>query len=1154
MKIQGCSRPGSGSRCTHAAVLRLAALFATATAVSSLNAQKPELSAPSLILPAPGDPAIVTLQATAPVLSRLTLMESDNLVGRWTPAAPGVVALRTTTPFAIPYPDGLSPRRFYRVEVSPPRITATEKDGDITVEVREDGATFPELEAALALATGSPALLVTPYDPATPDTLPEFPSPTIPKGTFRGTDLASLGTAMGLPLWNAGPKEDDPRTAANFKPDTSTGTPQDVPGDGGSGVIDSGWQGDGIKELPSRADSLPPPGSFDMIYKPDDSSDSKDPQTDEAPGTAGSHLRLGVLFTKDTIKFTRATERPTGLGTLTNPFTLPPEGSFVLVVRSAKGDILHLLPFADPRHERAYAPPQGGSHGFSILPEASFTVTIPVPGKEFAADLSDLSVSIHSVTGIPQKQGSLLTPLTILRNPNLFPESASIAGPALLDLLRSSGGRAAPKAATRAPTVTTLHRSGTDAEKFNVAIIGDGFRDTTTDQNTFNNYAASTVMDTLRTRDIHPAVLNGMNVFRVNTYSEQSGMTTVNASGTVVTARSTALEYRFSGNWNRCWMEPGPNSQALIDAAINAVCPQADFIVLVLNTTGFGGCAGGNRFTVTLGADWTVVAHEFGHRPGTLGDEYTCGGTCGCYSGGEPGSPNLTAVTTRASIKWNEWIPSWRPIPTSAAHVADQSQDVGLFPGATIGSGQWTSCIFRPSFRGRMNNNAPPHNPVGFTNVREQFRPYQNADMRRRCTGDFNGDGHTDVVLHDGRQLALYTAGDRDPGPADPVSGATPRSVNGTLQPTWFHTDMLENAAATRSWQIRPTDRLVAGDFDGDGRDDLFIINLTGWSYPYVGLLRSLGSRFEPVARYAVTLPGWEMRPGDQFFSTDFSGDGKDDLCVYNGTNWSIPYFGMLRCTGSSLQMSRRYDKFFPGWEMGRQERFIQGDFNKDGRRDLATLETQSWAQVHFMTFLSTGTQLSLSDRYYGTIPGFWQMRRNDQLFALDSNGDGETDLAIFNGLDWNPVYLGYLNASGGKISGRRRYDNDKNPLPGWPLQRRDQFFPGNTDGDADDDLVVYNKDNWSTQRLGILRSNPSSTSGFSAIGSFQSDWINGWNLGPADQFTVSEFRGASGWADLFVCNDGWFGLLRGYQTHFRLESIYRKWIHNHRYHGSGLW
>lgn len=1128
-------------------------IAATLGQICSSLAQTPAVAGVNYHKRSGMEPPVVGMEVVAPPLSRLTVMHTPNLFTPWRPFAPPVVALDNLTPLAVPLQEELGGSGFFRIEVAPPRVSARFVGGEIEVNVLEEGVSLDEILIGLYRLRGVMPHCAPDYQVSDEETTNSQLLPAVQKGSYRGNDLPALGASMSCRFWDAIPLKDDEGLAAAYVPPRSDqGKPVDLPGDGGTGRIEDGWQGDAIKTEVRRTTTLPPPGSFDMKYTPEVSGDSKDDQIGEVDLKPGSHVRLRLSFDGKTFKILSARKQDTGDGVLDKPFNIPGKGAFIIAVLNANQQIVHLLPFEDPRIERAYEPPAGGSHGHQLAGDGSVRLTLPVPGRDFTSDLSQLTVRILGVKGMPGGTARLLTPAIVTRNSDLFPVAASFSGSEVQSLL---GARLrTPRAATRAPDVTTLHRSGSNGSKFNVAIMGDGFRDTPADQALFNNYAQDVILDTLQKRDIHPSVLNGMNVFRVNTYSQESGITTVNGSGVVTSTKSTALEYRFSGNWNRCWMEPGPNSQALIDAAVDSVCPQADFVVLLLNTTGFGGCAGGNRFTVTRGAGWNVVAHEFGHRPGTLGDEYTCGAPCGCYGGGEPGVPNLTANTTRASLKWNVWVPSWRPLPTSAANIADSSQDTGLFPGATIGNGQWSSCIFRPSRVGRMNDNTPPHNPPGYTNVREQFRPYQLADLRRRVTGDFNGDGKTDLVLLDDRQLALYTAGERDVGPNDPVSGSPPRSITGVLQPRWYNTDMIRNAAQTRSWQVRSTDTLVSGDFDNDGLDDLYIINLSAWDRPYVGLLKSFGDHFEPVARYDANLPGWEMRGGDEFFAADFNGDGRDDLMVYNGTNWSIPYFGMLRSTGAGLAMSRRYDKFLPGWEMGRHEKFLTGDFNKDGRRDVVSFNTQSWAQVHLMIFTSTGPELSLQDRYYGTIPGFWQLRRNDQLHVLDFDGDGDSDLVLFNGLDWGPVYLGYLGNQAGKISGRRRYDNTTSPLPGWQLQRRDVFFPANVDGDTDQDLVVYNKDNWSTQYLGMLKSNSGETGGFSVTGSWQDDWINGWNLGPDDQFSVAEFRGSGGWSDLYVCNAGWFGLLRGYQTHFRLEAIYRKWIHNHRYHGYGWW
>jgi len=59
-------------------------------------------------------------------------------------------------------------------------------------------------------------------------------------------------------------------------------------------------------------------------------------------------------------------------------------------------------------------------------------------------------------------------------------------------------------------------------------------------------------------KDVHPEILNGINIFRMNLCSADSGVTQVNSTGSVTTARNTALQYRYSGKWNRCWMGKVP--------------------------------------------------------------------------------------------------------------------------------------------------------------------------------------------------------------------------------------------------------------------------------------------------------------------------------------------------------------------------------------------------------------------------------------------------------------------------------------------------------------------------------------------------------------------------------------------------------------------
>ncbi len=1048
-------------------------------------------------------------------------------------------------------------RGFYRFKTTPIPFSGNSDGVFFTFDVGQ-GISLPQFGDLMRSQTGWPVF------PRVMDTglYRGLDQLTIPPGSYNIGNPTNLGGALGLEVWVPGRAQDDGKFGETYRP---TEIPQDgkeIQTPGGTRPMEP-WQ-DGIRVEPPPGQVLKP-GAFDMPYTPVIADvDGKRPLDDEGIVFQGKETRVFLRVLKDGSYGIDAAGLSEGTGPADAYPPLPPVGSLVVITYSPNGQVLHLRALSDPFAERSYDPPAGGSHGLAEAEETVIGLTVPLANGDPAKDLPGVivrvfrySAEINEESDGPDSQPTL-TPAYFERHKNTnFQQLLQVGGDEIGAALTP---RNVPKASTKAATVTELRRAGSNGGKVNIAILGDGFRDTTTDQDAYNNYVQTVIMEDFLNRDIHPEILNAINVFRVNTFSVNTGITQVNAAGSVTTSRSTALEYRYSGVWERCWMEPGSNSVSLINSTLAAVCPQADIVFLVLNEPGGGGCKSGNRLAITLSSSWSTVSHEFGHLFGKLGDEYGCNATsCSpLYTGSEPGSVNLTKVTNRNNVKWKQWIPSWRPVPTLTTHVADSVQDVGIFQGAVKDSTRWADGIFRPSLSGRMRSNTPLHNPVGYTMMRDEARASQEATFLKNVVGDFNGDGRDDVVLLDGRQLSLYLAADRNPGPNDPQTGSPPRSVNGVLQKTWFFTDRLVSDNGAWSWQIRPGDKLFPADFDGDGKDDLYIFNGTDWNQPYLTMLKSDGNRFQPVRRYDSNLPGWQMKRDDALFVADFDKDGRDDLFIYNGRNWSIPYLVMLRGNASSLSYVQRYDKFLPGtWEMGKNERFFVGDYNGDGRQSIIAQDRDSWSQIHLRIFNINAASNGIvqAARYYGPIEGpnfAWTMNRKDDLYVGDFDRDGADDVALFNGINWNGAYLGLFQLQDNALQLRKTYSNVSGftPLPGWGLRRKDRFWVSDVDGDNDSDLIVYNHENWDSQYLGILRS----TGSFALSGSWQKDWIGGWNLSGADNFRVADFRGGGGWQDLFVFNKDWFGLLRSHQTAFQLESIDYKWITQQRYHGWGFW
>ena len=686
-------------------------------------------------------------------------------------------------------------------------------------------------------------------------------------------------------------------------------------------------------------------------------------------------------------------------------------------------------------------------------------------------------------------------------------------------------------------TVTRLLSSGGTGEKFDLVIIGDGFR-AGADQTLFNNYVRDNVIDQVFAEGPLWESMNAFNIYRVNTTSIDSGVTQVDAAGNVTTARNTALEYRYSGVWDRCWMEMGPNTWNLLTNILDNLTPGWDYVYVVLNETGFGGCRSGARLAVTLTSTWSVGAHEAGHMVGNLADEYCRAGE---YTGGEPARVNVTINTNRNTLKWREFVNPSTPIPTGinpnpgSGICTDwtegvqpagwsNSDDAGLFEGAMYRD----NGIYRPVISCRMRSNWPPFCPVCYDQMKESMDPFHEYTYHESYVGDFTGDGLDDVVIHNDNSLALY------------------HSVGTELEPLWIATGKIP------VWDdFKPGDRFYVGDFNGDGMDDLFVFNIKDWAIPYFAMLKSNGAGFDCVRRFDLKLPGWDdMKANDLFFPGDFNGDGMDDIYVFNGRDWRVGYLEMLRSTGNDLKYVRRYDKNLPGWgEMRRNDKFyvanIDGD--KKNMEDLYIFNGDDWSIGYLQLLGSKGTYMYHIRRYDEELPGWDDMKRHDQFFVGDFNNDGTDDLYVFNGHDWSMSYLEMLRSTGNAMAYTRRYDGD---VPGWDgLARHDQFFVADINGDKRKDLYVYNHNDWATEYLGILRS-----SGNSLSGGWQDGWIGSWNLGAADLFLVGNFNGGSGWDDLFIRNDNWFGLLRSSRYSLSLNAIYPKWIHRHNYHNLGHW
>ena len=276
-----------------------------------------------------------------------------------------------------------------------------------------------------------------------------------------------------------------------------------------------------------------------------------------------------------------------------------------------------------------------------------------------------------------------------------------------------------------AQTVTTskILNNGPDGDKLVFAVVGDGYG--AADQTKYAEDVERLVINGVMAHDFYRDNRRAFNVYRVDLVSAESGVSRLNAP------KNTALKTIYSGDWNRCWIEPSNDTETLLNTALTNV-PKYDFVLIVQNESGFGGCRRGSRLYVTGGIDWDVVAHEWGHGVGGLFDEYSVGSRP-LYVGPPVNVRNCSTVLNGTQVAWSRFIHQGFVIPpaTQCGTGIDPHQTVGIFQGCAT----YMAGIYRPVHECRMQTNSPLFCPVCLGLMNSAVSQYLGPNAADPATG-----------------------------------------------------------------------------------------------------------------------------------------------------------------------------------------------------------------------------------------------------------------------------------------------------------------------------------------------------------------------------------------------------------------------------------
>ena len=231
---------------------------------------------------------------------------------------------------------------------------------------------------------------------------------------------------------------------------------------------------------------------------------------------------------------------------------------------------------------------------------------------------------------------------------------------------------------------------------------------------------------------------------------------------------------------------------------------------------------------------------------------------------------------------------------------------------------------------------------------------------------------------------------------------------------------------------INMAEEVVVGDFDGDGRDDVFFRNVESGANR---ILLSRANGFQAVTNRI--LPG-AINGFDEVYAGDFDGDGRDDL-----------FFREIGSGGNRIMFARGNEQFSmvtnrvaPGWINGAEEAVV-GDFDGDRRDDILFRNVRSGDNR--ILFARGNEQFNpVTNRIpQGWINGF------DEVYAADFDGDKRDDLFFRNvGSGDNRILF---------ARGNEQFSMVTNRIPtGW-INGAEKLLAGDFNRDGKDDMLFYN-------------------------------------------------------------------------------------------------
>ncbi len=310
-------------------------------------------------------------------------------------------------------------------------------------------------------------------------------------------------------------------------------------------------------------------------------------------------------------------------------------------------------------------------------------------------------------------------------------------------------------------------------------------------------------------------------------------------------------------------------------------------------------------------------------------------------------------------------------------------------------------------------------------------------------------------------------------------------------------------------WNLNPGDQFVAGDFDGDGHDELLAVSAAtgfahlmkygaaGWNTPWA----NNGSH---------VIHWWNLNPGDQLVAGDFDGDGHDELLAVSAAT-GFAHLMKYGAAGWNTPWANNGSHVIHWWNLNPGDQLVAGDFDGDGHDELLAVSAAT-GFAHLMKYGAAGWNTPWANNGSHVIH-WWNLNPGDQLVAGDFDGDGHDELLAVSAA----TGFAHLMKYGSADWSTPWANNGSHAIHWWNLNPGDQLVASDFDGDGHDELLAVSMAGWShLMKYGASTwSMPWSNEGARTI--------HLWHMKSSDRYLTGEFDPQSPGAKLLAhSQNGW--------------------------------